>query len=209
LIGDNGRSETKGNIVTQDIRICFIGDSFVNGTGDETTQGWAGRLCAAANNNSSVTYYNLGVRRDTSKDILLRWEQECAIRLPEFCDGRIVLSCGVNDTVIEDGRLRVSLEESCANIKEILLGTQKFKVIMVGPPPIGEKVQDERIKVLSNSFSYEAEALGIPYIDIFTTLATDDSYKSEVSSNDGAHPRSSGYSKIAKIIGASPFWWFN
>lgn len=35
--------------MTQDIRICFIGDSLVNGTGDEAALGWAGRLCAMAN----------------------------------------------------------------------------------------------------------------------------------------------------------------
>ena len=34
--------------MTQDIRICFIGDSLVNGTGDEAALGWAGRLCACA-----------------------------------------------------------------------------------------------------------------------------------------------------------------
>ena len=28
-------------------RICFFGDSFVNGTGDDDALGWVGRLCAA------------------------------------------------------------------------------------------------------------------------------------------------------------------
>lgn len=92
--------------MTADIRICFVGDSFVNGTGDETALGWTGRLCASANRVASITYYNLGIRRDTSHDILQRWERECALRLPGFCDGRLVFSCGVNDMVIENGRLR-------------------------------------------------------------------------------------------------------
>lgn len=26
------------------MRICFIGDSFVNGTGDDTCLGWVGRI---------------------------------------------------------------------------------------------------------------------------------------------------------------------
>ena len=30
------------------MRICFIGDSFVNGTGDDDCLGWAGRLGAGA-----------------------------------------------------------------------------------------------------------------------------------------------------------------
>lgn len=195
--------------MTQDIRICFVGDSFVNGTGDEAALGWAGRLCAAASQNTPVTYYNLGVRRDTSKDILLRWEQECDIRLPSFCDGRVVISCGVNDTVVEDGFLRVSVEESRANLRAILLGAKKYKVLMVGPPPIGNEDHDARIQAVSATFSHEAEVLGVPYIDLFSPLSSDNAYKREVSNNDGAHPRSSGYLKITNIIGLSPSWWFH
>lgn len=90
----------------QDIRICYIGDSFVNGTGDETCLGWAGRLSNRANTEErTITHYNLGVRRNTSADILQRWEQECSLRLPNICDGHVVLSCGVNDMVIEGGNL--------------------------------------------------------------------------------------------------------
>lgn len=33
-------------LMTKDIRIFFVGDSFVNGTGDEEALGWAGRLGA-------------------------------------------------------------------------------------------------------------------------------------------------------------------
>jgi lysophospholipase L1-like esterase len=196
--------------MTQDIRICFVGDSFVNGTGDETSLGWAGRLCGEANRICQVTYYNLGVRRDTSKDLMLRWHQECNIRLPDFVDGRIVISCGVNDTVIEGGKQRVNTDESAANIREILHEAQKrYKVIMVGPPPVGEHEQDKRIQGVSTAFARECGALGIPYIDLFSVLSLDDTYKSEVSSNDGAHPKSTGYLKMAKIISYSPSWWFH
>ena len=86
-----------------DIRICFIGDSFVNGTGDETALGWAGRLCAdAAIKFSTITYYNLGIRRDTSSNILRRFENEISSRLAKDFDSRIVISFGVNDTFIEN-----------------------------------------------------------------------------------------------------------
>jgi acyl-CoA thioesterase-1 len=195
--------------VIPDIRICFVGDSFVNGTGDETALGWVGRLCAAANKLASVTYYNLGIRRDTSRDILLRWERKCALRLPEGCDGRVVISCGVNDTAIANGQLRVPQGESSANIREILRGARKYKVLMVGPPPIGEADQDTRIHALSAAFSREAEGFGVPYIDLFSSLALDDAYMREVVANDGAHPSSIGYAKMARIIGASPSWWFS
>jgi acyl-CoA thioesterase-1 len=90
--------------MTEDIRICFIGDSFVNGTGDDTALGWVGRVCAAARGRGvGLTAYSLGIRRDTSVDVLARCEREWSRRLPAGIDGRIVLSFGVNDTVIEDG----------------------------------------------------------------------------------------------------------
>lgn len=196
--------------MTQDIRICFVGDSFVNGTGDETALGWAGRLCVAANSSTPVTYYNLGVRRDTSGDILRRWAHECAIRLPDSCDGRVVLSCGVNDTVIEGGRPRVRPEESCANVSEILRGAKnRYKVLMVGPPPVNDDEQNARVQAIALAFSREAEALGVPYIDLFSSLAADGAYKREVSNNDGAHPKSDGYTKMAQIVASSPGWWFH
>jgi hypothetical protein len=52
------------------MRICFVGDSLVNGTGDPVGLGWVGRACAAARRRGhEVTCYNLGIRRDTSADI--------------------------------------------------------------------------------------------------------------------------------------------
>ncbi|MXW80899.1 MAG: lipase [Gemmatimonadetes bacterium] len=196
--------------MTQDIRICFIGDSLVNGTGDEAALGWAGRLCAMANaSDIPVTYYNLGIRRNTSKDILLRWESECTLRLPDSCDGRIALSCGVNDTAIENGRVRVDSAESCANVRAILRGAKQYTVLMVGPPPVLDDEQNERIEDLSVAFARETQTLGVPYIDLFSALCSDDAYKREIARNDGAHPRSEGYSKMARIIGSSPSWWFH
>lgn len=193
-----------------DIRICFVGDSFVNGTGDETALGWAGRLCAATcQRGAPVTYYNLGVRRNTSKDILLRWETECALRLPNSCDGRVVVSCGVNDTVVENGAPRVRFEESVASVREILRGALKYKLLMVGPPPVADDDQNERIHALSRAYSREADALGVPFIELFSSLVADAGYRREVSRNDGSHPRSEGYSKMAQIIGVSAHWWFH
>jgi lysophospholipase L1-like esterase len=195
--------------VTPDIRICFVGDSFVNGTGDEATLGWAGRLCAAANRTQLVTCYNLGIRRDTSRDILNRWERECAARLPGGCDARVVFSFGVNDTTFEEGRLRVETEESCANLRAILRSASRYKLLMVGPPPIGDDEQDARIESLSLALGRVAAACDVPYIELYSQLAADRTYRREVLQHDGAHPRSGGYEKMASIIAASPAWWFH
>lgn len=201
----SGPSSTTGN--EMDVRICFIGDSFVNGTGDETTLGWAGRLCAAAVGGVSVTCYNLGVRRDTSADILRRWEAECPHRLPACCDGRVVVSCGVNDTAMEDGRTRVDFDDSCANIRAIL-DDGVYPSILVGPPPVADDAHNARIRRLSDAFSDIAASLGVGYVALFGRLLDDTVYMSECAAYDGAHPRSAGYERIAALIRSDPDWWF-
>lgn len=197
-------------MATQDIRICFIGDSFVNGTGDETYLGWTGRLCAAANATGvPLTGYNLGIRHNTSSDILQRWEQECALRLPDFCEGRVVVSCGVNDMVMEAAQTRVTPEESHNNIRQILQQAgSKYKTLMVGPAPVGDDELNHRIEAISSAYSQEANVLGIPFIEVFSHLVSDQKYLQESKKNDGYHPRSYGYAAIANIIVASNHWWF-
>ena len=58
------------SVQLQQVRICFFGESFVNGTGDPECLGWTGRICVDANKKGyDITYYNLGVRRETSTDL--------------------------------------------------------------------------------------------------------------------------------------------
>src|SRR5690606_27298725 len=64
--------------VSNDLRICFVGDSFVAGVGDPEALGWSGRLTVDAHAAGvAPTAYNLGVRRQTSTDIAGRWQAEC------------------------------------------------------------------------------------------------------------------------------------
>jgi lysophospholipase L1-like esterase len=193
-----------------DIRICFMGDSFVNGTGDETALGWTGRLCALAHASGvPITGYNLGIRRDTSRDILSRWENECVRRLPDTCDARMVVSCGANDTMIEHGQIRVCHDESLENVRQILRAASGYKLLMVGPPPVGDDAQNDRISVLSEGFSRVARMLNVSYIGLYAPLVSDADYVRDVAGGDGAHPGSKGYEKMARIIKASPSWWFH
>ncbi|PLA74456.1 lipase [Hydrogenovibrio sp. SC-1] len=197
-----------------DTRICFIGDSFVNGTGDPQMLGWAGRLCAQAQQpEHEITYYNLGIRRNTSTDILQRWS-EISQRQQADCDNRIVLSCGVNDTVFEDGKLRVDFETSIQNIQKMLVLMQDSpdpegtKGLVIGPPPVNDDTQNQRIQTLSKSMQFEAEQAGIPFIVLFDALVQDSAYLAEIAQNDGAHPKANGYDKMAQLILQSGQWWF-
>lgn len=214
-----------------DIRICFIGDSFVNGTGDDTALGWVGRVCAAARARGvGLTAYNLGIRRDTSLDVLDRCEQEWSRRLPAGIDGRIVLSFGVNDTVVESGgssdgsgggsrkgadratRQRVAMAESCAAFRRIVDAAATDgarRVLFVGPPPVADDDHNTRIERLAAALFVEAASRGVPHIDLFTPLVSDESYRREIANGDGAHPTAAGYARIAEHVLASPAWWFS
>ncbi len=131
-----------------DVRVLFFGDSLVAGVGDETGLGWVGRSVAAAHAAGiALTPYNLGVRRDTSRDILSRWEREARPRLAVEGTMRVVFSFGANDTTIEGGRLRVAPEETATNLDAVLvraaaLGLPAF---VVGPSPVNDARQRRRV----------------------------------------------------------------
>ena len=198
-------------MMIKDIRICFVGDSFVNGTGDKQKLGWSGRLCALLEaKNIEITYYNLGIRRNTSSDIKARWEQECSCRLPQGSENLVVFSYGVNDTVIENGKQRVSSEQSIENTKQILIEASKiYSVIMIGPPPIEGEQQNTRIKELDSSFNLLCKESSTPYLSIFEELKINKAWHEEVSSNDGAHPREKGYSILANLVKSWEYWDLN
>ncbi|APE35159.1 hypothetical protein BOX37_15735 [Nocardia mangyaensis] len=69
-----------------DLRICFVGDSFVQGIGDPEYRGWVGRVLAETG--TDITAFNLGIRRNTPDDIRRRCWAEVEPRfLPaEFID---------------------------------------------------------------------------------------------------------------------------
>lgn len=194
----------------QTMRICFVGDSFVNGTGDRECLGWTGRIVAAASQNQhDITYYNLGVRRETSTDIKRRWRAEVSCRLPPECDGRVVFSFGANDTTVENGKVRVKLEDSIQNSRQILQeANDLFPVLMVSSPPLADDEQNVRIARLSRELALVCAELNIPYLDVFTPLQRSQTWMNEAAAYDGAHPRTGGYVELANLVQNWISWLF-
>ena len=197
-----------------EMRLCFIGDSFVNGTGDPQCLGWTGRVCQAAFQQGwDITDYNLGVRRETSREIKSRWLNEVLCRLPTSIKGRLIFSFGVNDMTIENGQLRVDLAESLQNTEDILTDAkQYYPVLMIGPAPIADdQSHNQRIANLSKEYNQLCEKIDIPYFDIFTPLSTSKIWQQEVLENDGAHPRAKGYTEYAQLVIQWQVWqnWLN
>jgi acyl-CoA thioesterase-1 len=193
-----------------DIRICFIGDSFVNGTGDPLCLGWTGRVCATAIQlGYPITHYNLGIRRETSADIAARWREECARRLPPTIDGRVVLSFGANDTTTEQGRQRLSLAATLHNLRAIVQDARRrYPTLLVGPPPVAEAAHNARIAALCHAMASVAQELGVPYLPVCERLIQAQTWVQEAAQSDGAHPQQGGYAALAALVQAWPAWWF-
>jgi lysophospholipase L1-like esterase len=188
------------------IRICFVGESFVNGTGDPD------RICVDANKKGyDITYYNLGVRGETSLQLKERWLQEVSCRLPKEYDCRVVFSFGVNDTVLENGTPKIALINSIINGRDILNeAKQKYQVLMISPPPTLDREHNERIAYLSKHFARFCRGLNVPYLDVFSILEKSNIWMDEVRNYDGAHPRARGYQEFAEIVQKWDAWlkWF-
>ena len=204
-----------------ELRICFVGDSITNGTGDDDCLGWPGRLCSAERNRGhDITYYNLGIRAETSEQIALRWRAECTPRLPEPYAAALVFAFGVNDMAEEDGQLRVTKARSLEIARQMIGDAQKWlPVLWVGPSPINDEKQPfspgpgrsysfstERLIELSTDYSALAAEMDVPYLDLMDPLSRDEQWAGAAIAGDGVHPTGPGYAAMARLIGEWSAW---
>ena len=195
-----------------DIRICFFGDSFVNGTGDPTYLGWTGRVCAAVDTSQhSLTYYNLGIRGNTSEQIENRWQIEANLRLPLESESRLVFSFGVNDTRIESGAALMTQSSSITTARRLLSRAKtQYPTLLVGPPPIADPAANIRIEQTSLAYAELCAELEVPYLEIYQPLSQNLIWTQEVALIDGAHPAAGGYEALASLVSKWDAWqaWF-
>lgn len=191
------------------MRICFIGDSFVNGVGDPLCLGWVGRICAQAKERGvDLTAYNLGIRRDTSRDIAVRWRAEAMARQPAELPGLLVFSFGANDCCPDEAcGVRVPLADSVATARRILAEARALRpTLMVGPPPIDDDAINARTQALIAELSRLCGDLAVPFLDTFPPLSASPVWAAEVRAGDGAHPAAGGYDALAAVVGQWPAW---
>ncbi|MGY1858464.1 GDSL-type esterase/lipase family protein [Modestobacter sp. SYSU DS0290] len=192
---------------SSDVRVCFLGDSFVAGVGDPEHLGWAGRLAAGSSAAGlELTSYVLGVRGETSRQVLDRWSAECAPRLPAGVDGRIVVSFGVNDTTLGDRGPRVAAPDSLASLGALLdqaAGTP-WAAFVVGPPPVDDDAHNRRTADLDEGFGQVCATAAVPYVSVLPALLRSPVWMAQVAAGDGAHPGASGYAELAGLV--RPHW---
>lgn len=191
-------------------RLCFVGDSFVQGIGDPTLLGWVGRLCLplAIQAPTELTLFNLGIRGQTSGQILSRWHDEVSPRLAPGQDGGLVFSFGANDAV-----QAIPPDQSLSNTAAVLTRAATLApTLMVGPPPIADDGQaDQRLADLCLSLATLCRNLGVPYLPVHALLRRNPDWCGEALANDGAHPGAKGYDQLAAMVSTWPAWrrWFS
>jgi acyl-CoA thioesterase-1 len=196
------------------MKICFFGDSFTNGVGDDECLGWVGRVCSSQRKSGAdLTAYNLGIRGNTSEDIMLRWRAEARARMAAEDTGHLVFSFGANDcAAADDGRARLAQSDRLKNARAILVDAPKaWPTLFVGPLPIADDpVANKRIADLSRQAGVFARAHRVPYLDVFTAAQESDVWQQECKAGDGVHPNSGGYELVAELVEKWDAWqaWF-
>lgn len=185
-----------------DLRICFLGDSFVQGIGDPEYRGWVGRVLA--DSGTDITAFNLGIRRNTSDDVRRRCWAEVGPRILPEADNRLVLSFGSNDAVEENGAVRVTHACTLDNLAALLTEARHRAILplVIGPPPVVDAGAEHlrRTTELATAMSTLSRSLDVEFIDITSLLADDPVWTKEVRAGDGAHPGSGGYRRLADLV---------
>jgi acyl-CoA thioesterase-1 len=197
-------------MTSADVRVCSLGDSSVAGVGDPEHRGWTGRLAAgSAARGRQLTSYVLGVlgvRGETSRQVLGRWRAECTPRLPAGVDGRVAVSFGVNDTALADGVPQVAAADSLASLAALLeqASCSSWATFVVGPPPVDDPAQNRRTAELDEGSRGSARPRGSATSASCPPCCTARSGRRRSRPATAPTPGAAGYAELAELV--RPHW---
>lgn len=168
----------------------FFGDSVTLGVNDAPAGGWvarlAGRAMTAGLSVPPDTFYNMGVRKNSSRMILDRWEAEFTARRIEGVPSFLLFCFGTVDMAAPKGSPNLPIGESAANARDILLKARTYgSTAMISAPPVTDTEHCRRLDSLCTAYASICSSIGVPFIDIFHPLLKS-SYVLDLS--DGVHP---------------------
>ncbi|MBE9045511.1 G-D-S-L family lipolytic protein [Pleurocapsales cyanobacterium LEGE 10410] len=198
----------------QPLKVIALGDSLIYGYGDFVGGGWVERLRRnwMSPQGAGHVLYNLGVRGDRTKQVILRLEQEfnCRGELRNRVPDLILLSVGVNDSARigkSTGKLFTDLNNFRQQIDHLLDVAQNLcPVLFVGMTPVSETKMPFMNCLYYNhldQYRYKEATLqacqqrNIPYLDIFDLwLSRGTSWIDAQLGEDGLHPNVTGYQNL-------------
>ena len=194
------------------MKICyFFGDSVTLGVNDAPAGGWVARFAGKAEQEgllkSPDTFYNLGVRKNSSRMILDRWEEEYKVRTIEGVPSYMLFCFGTVDMAAPRGSVNIPIGESAANARDILQAARQYgSVALMSAPPVKDGEHNQRLDSLCTAYAAICASIGVPFIDVYHPLMKG-GYVDDLS--DGVHPGATGNDLIAGILAHSPvlFEW--
>lgn len=189
-----------------------IGDSIVYGIGGYDQNGWASmlknKLLNQEGTKESTNYVHcVGFPGATSKSILDKIESIVDVYYSEGMNNIFLLSIGINDTQIFNGKNKISIDEYKDNIIKIisvLREKDNCNIMVVGLTGIREK--DEPFLWKPNKY-YDSKTI-TNYNDILSEICDSNNIRyvsmmGVLNGNDfidGLHPNDNGYHKIFSQI---------
>jgi acyl-CoA thioesterase-1 len=176
----------------RDVRVCVFGDSFVTGVGDPKTLGWVGRVAARTPPSTGValTMYQLGVRGQTTEDIVVRIPLESTPRFARGNEHGVVFAVPAGAAA--------ELARSIATA-EFGLGSVPVRRLVVGPPPLGPVEMRTKLAELDEALAAMCRRLEVPYISTYRALVGRRPWL-EQPFPDGVHPGQTGYGMLAYAV---------
>jgi lysophospholipase L1-like esterase len=188
-----------------DIRVCFLGDSFTLGQGDDAGLGWAGRVHVGERGRGlDFTSYNLGIRGQAGHEIAARAAAEIGQRIHGLGDKRgVVVSFGANDI-----RLDRPVEESAQSLAKILrwCAGEGYRAFVMGAPHAAEPELDALRANLNWHLEETTRRLQAPFLDIRERVHDWSTWHREAFEGDGIHPNAQGYAAVSDVFSAWQPW---
>ena len=183
----------------RDVGIVFIGDSFVAGYGDPKGHGWVSRVVGRTHHpDLDLTAYNIGVRGDSSADVLARWRTEGLLRWQDRRERRLVIAVGQAD--LSQGLTTARSRLNLANILDDATA-RGISPFVVGPPPTLDPELNERLEIIVEAQADVCSRRSVPFVDCYYPLSEHDQWLSELSSSrDARHPGQAGYGLLAWLV---------
>ncbi len=141
--------------------------------------------------------YNLGVRGQTSADVMARWRSECAPRFADRAEQRLVVQAGGNDV-----RAGITVARSRLNLANILdeASSSGIATYVVGLTPCADAELNAQLEARSEALADVCHRRGVTYVDCFRPLIGHDQWQSDLAAGDGVHPGQAGYGLIAWLV---------
>jgi acyl-CoA thioesterase I len=183
----------------RDLALVFLGASLVAGVGDPKGQGWVTRVVGRTQHpDLQLTAYNLGVRGNTSADVLDRWASEVPARWVGRTERRLVVSMGTDDILTG-----ISLARHRLNLANLLddAATQGVGTFVVSPPPGDDDELNGRLEVMVEAQADVCARRGVPFVDCYHPLQGHDQWRTDLAASSVPHhPGQAGYGLIAWLV---------